>query len=139
MRLDKIMIWISIHLHSLAWSISPSVTTRSPTRSLLLPFRISRSYARYHTNALFVPLPLRRRSSRCRRNATRTDKQPGADRRDAVRSAAEDEREGDYGFPATARLMSQAYIRFVSLLFSSLSAHVRVTSLLRGKLEILAI
>jgi len=56
MRLDKIMIWISIHLHSLAWSISPSVTTRSPTRSLLLPFRISQSYARYHTNALFVPV-----------------------------------------------------------------------------------
>lgn len=77
MRLDKIMIWISIHLHSLP----PSPSSPSPLllrrdthprsgRSLLLPFRISQSYARYHTNAL-----LRSDDARFvrRRNATRTD------------------------------------------------------------------
>lgn len=61
MRLDKIMIWISIHLHSLVREhLSLGHDPLSVLRSLLLPFRISQSYARYHTNALLVPLPLRR-------------------------------------------------------------------------------
>lgn len=68
MRLDKIMIWISIHLHSLPGdtsSVAPSRSLLLPFSSLPLatipstiPFHVSQSYARYHMNALLVPSAL---------------------------------------------------------------------------------
>lgn len=70
MRLDKIMIWISIHLHLLPRGhLSLSRSRPTDRASLPSPFHVSQSYARYHTNVLLV---CRRRSFRRRRNATRT-------------------------------------------------------------------
>lgn len=63
MRLDKIMIWISIHLHSLARSISPSVTTRVVRTVSSSAIRVSQSYARYVIIRMLC-------SYRCRCDAT---------------------------------------------------------------------
>lgn len=75
MRLDKIMIWISIHLHSLPRDTSSVVVPSSPLSAApvfvsakipsTIPFHVSQSYARYHTNALVVPSALVSLLSKC--------------------------------------------------------------------------
>lgn len=110
MRLDKIMIWISIHLHSLPRGTS-SVHGSRFKRSLLSPFHISQSYSRYHTNVLLVPTALVLSPLKC-------------DKTKSARGGATKGREerGDHEFFAIIRLMAQACIPFSFLYLLSSSS-----------------